>query len=56
MMMKDEVLQSFRYMDEYLVFHKMTDNEGEAKITEDMLSLAKEVIRTYFGKFQKNAV
>lgn len=41
--MKDEVLAIFRYVDDYLVFHRMNDNEGEARIAEEMISLTKEL-------------
>lgn len=37
------VLAIFRYVDDYLAFHRMNHNEGKARIAEEMISLAKEL-------------
>lgn len=36
--MKDEVLAIFRYVDDYLVFHRINDNDREARVTEEEFS------------------
>lgn len=40
---KDEVLAIFKYFAEYLVFHRINENEGQLLIPEEIISLSKEL-------------